>query len=155
MHSTPRTSDIVQSARNKGISVLYFLGESVHDIAKKYELSSNRVYVILEQEDTKMFLKELADAREHKFKSLWTNCIDVMDDAMNSSDPKVALAGAGLYARVSGRMIQKIKVEQSAEDVVKTLLEKYKEMQDLENFTPSEGDLIVNPSVEVEGELVD
>lgn len=58
---------------------------------------------------------------DFRYQALYTKFINVVDEAMSHVDPAIALAGASLYAKT--QIGTKTKIELTAEDVVKQIIE--------------------------------
>lgn len=116
-----------KAPRNRLILTLYSCGYTPTEIIEMFEkegrkLTPGVVHSILKSPDAESILKEIEKENEKELSQLFGSANDVVRTALRSADPKIALAGAALFYKVTGRIAQNVNVKHSAEDVVAQLL---------------------------------
>jgi hypothetical protein len=102
---------------------LYATGQvdTIEAAAKLGKCSATYLSEILNTPAGQGLVNKIQGELDFKYQTLYSKFINIVGNAMDHPDPAVALAGANLFAKT--RIGQKIKVELSAEDVVKSIVE--------------------------------
>ncbi len=99
---------------------LYLCGMKLTDAAKYSKCSANGIMFALGTQEGIELKQKVRSELDDSFKNLQRKAIDVIDKALDSPSPAIALDGANLFLRTMKET--KVKVELTAEDIVARLL---------------------------------
>jgi len=109
------------SPKHKLALRLYACGYSEEEAAAAVGLTQPSISYVVDSDVGRAYLEKLNRELEGELQRQFGEVVNVIKSALRCGDPKIQLAAAGLWSRLAGR--QKIKVELSAEDVVRELMQ--------------------------------
>ncbi len=112
----------ILTPKMKGALRILACGYSPLFAAQQTGYSIYRVRELQNCESGKIYMSQIATGLDNDFQLLYGQVISSLRDGLNYPDPKIRLASASLWGKMSGKFKQTI-VTESAEDVVKRLIE--------------------------------